>query len=222
MPSRAVLFDLDGTLADTAPDFLYSLNQLCLEEDRPLLSLDNIRPYINEGSPTLIKLALEVAVDDARYPALRARFLEHYGENISRYTTLMPGVDELLHTLERREIPWGIVTNKPAFLTHPLLDALALSERTACIVSGDEACAPKPHPASLLKACQILRCNPGTSVYVGDAKTDVLAAHRAGLHSIVASYGYIAASEAIGTWGAEAILDSMGALELWLYAQHII
>ena len=170
MPSRAILFDLDGTLADTAPDFLYSLNQLCLEEGRPLLSLDNIRPYINEGSPTLLKLALQVTLDDARYLTLHARFLQYYAENINRHTTLMPGVDGLLHTLERKEIPWGIVTNKPGGLTYPLLDALALSQRTTCIVSGDGAYAPKPHPASLLKACQILKCTPCASLYVGDAK----------------------------------------------------
>ena len=159
-PVHAVLFDLDGTLADTAPDLAYALNQVRIQQGLQPYPLETIRPHVSHGSLALTRLGFGIDNDHPDFESLRQRLLEVYQENIAAHTTLFPHMNELLLTLEQRGIHWGVVTNKPAYLTDPLMAALGLSQRAACIVSGDTTAQRKPHPMSLLHACEVTGCAP--------------------------------------------------------------
>ena len=215
-PITTVLFDLDGTLADTAPDLARALNTLLEEEGRAPLALERIRPVVSHGSPALLKLGFGLMPQDAAYAALRERLLAHYARDLCRATRLFPGVAELLAELRRRGMAWGIVTNKPAFLTDPLVQLLALAHPPACVVSGDTTANKKPHPEPLLHACRLAAGMPEECLYVGDARRDVEAGKRAGMHTLVALYGYIDENEAPHTWGADAMIEKPLDLLDWL------
>lgn len=218
----AILFDLDGTLADTAPDLLYAMNMVCAEMQRQPIGLEQMRPFVSLGSPKLIELALGISVDDANYPLVRERFLAHYAANIARHTTLMPDMSELLAHLDAANMPWGIVTNKSTVLTTPLIAALQLDARAVCVVSGDTAGKAKPDAAPLLHACASIGCDPQLCVYVGDAHTDVIAAQRAGMRAVAVSYGYIPTTEKACDWGADATVQSVNELTHWLRVNRYI
>lgn len=215
-----VLFDLDGTLADTAPDMAAALNQLRAEESLPPLPFAAIRPEVSHGSPAMLKLGFDIATDAPAYPALRQRFLDLYEAQLCRKTVLFPGVPDLLDAIERQSLRWGIVTNKPGWLTDPLLEQLALTSRATCVVSGDTTPNRKPHPDPLLHACQLASTSPAACVYVGDAVRDVQAAHAAGMATVVARYGYIADHEQPDDWGADYLIESPADLLSWLTIQH--
>ncbi|MBT7951074.1 MAG: HAD-IA family hydrolase [Gammaproteobacteria bacterium] len=199
---KNVLFDLDGTLADTAPDLAYALNLLLQEQGQLPLPLDVIKPSVSLGGIAMIKLAFDIDVDCPEFESLRNRFLEIYSTNIAKHTSLFDGMDKVLSMLESRQVPWGIVTNKPSWLTQPLMQELKLSERALCIVSGDTVEHSKPHPAPLLHACDLLACNAAQTLYVGDARRDVEAGNSAAMTTIIASYGYIDKNDDIESWGA--------------------
>ena len=213
---RAVLFDLDGTLLDTAPDFHLALNALLAEEQRAPLAPEVIRPHVSHGSPAMLRLAFGIEADHPTFDARRARFLAHYEAVLARATVPFPGVIELLDELERRGLRWGIVTNKPGWLTAPLLAAVGLAARTGCAISGDTTARAKPHPEPLLAGAAALDLAPSRCLYVGDAARDVEAARAAGMPVLVALYGYLAVDDRPQDWGGDGAIARALDLLAWL------
>ena len=208
-----VLFDLDGTLVDTAADIGRALNTVLREEGRPTLPLAAIRPQISNGSAALIELGFGVRPGEIGFDALCSRLLSCYAETPVAASVLFPGIEDVLQGLESMFRPWGIVTNKTTRLTHPVLQSMGLSDRVACVVCGDTTAHPKPHPAPLLHACTLLGCAPRQTIYVGDARRDIEAAQAARVgRTIVALYGYTGTASGILDWGADAVADSPQAL----------
>ena len=213
--STALLLDLDGTLLDTAPDMGGALNRLLAEEGREPLPQSAIRPVVSHGAVRLVKLGFP-AVDGEEFERLRLRFLELYSHHLADYTQPFPGLLEVLDELERRELPWGVVTNKPGWLTDPLMTALGLFERAGCVVSGDTVGERKPHPLPLLHAADLIRVAPEQCVYVGDAERDIQAGRAAGMRTVIAAYGYISDDDAPEQWNATGIIDHPGQLLAWM------
>ncbi len=211
-----VLFDLDGTLLDTAPDMVRALNRLRLEQGESVLPFATIRPVVSHGAAGLIELGFGISADEPGFAGLRERFLELYQAALAMDTTLFAGMEGLLARLEADAMPWGIVTNKPGWLTTPLLRALNLWDRTACVVSGDTLSQRKPHPAPLFHACSLMGIDPTGCIYVGDARPDVEAGNRAGMTTLVACFGYIGAHETPANWGAAGLLATPEDLLPWL------
>jgi N-acetyl-D-muramate 6-phosphate phosphatase len=204
----AVLFDLDGTFADTAPDLGAALNHVRGLHNLPPLPLEVTRLQASHGSAGLIKLGFNVGPDSAKFPPLREAFLSHYSANICAHTTLFPGMAELVNTLEQRGLPWGIVTNKPHRFTVPLMQALNYAERAACLVSGDTCAHAKPHPEPLLHAAKIIGVAPQNCLYLGDDKRDIDAGRAAGMKSLIALFGYIEPHADLNSWQADARIAS--------------
>ncbi|MEW6589729.1 MAG: HAD-IA family hydrolase [Pseudomonadota bacterium] len=199
---RAVLFDLDGTLVDTAPDLGHALNLQRTRHGLAPLPDELIRPQASHGARGLLGLGFGVQPDDAKFPAMREEFLELYAANICRHSRPFDGILELLAAIEARGLKWGVVTNKPARFTEPLMSLLDLAERAACIVSGDTCPQPKPHPAPMLAAAELCGAGPGACLYLGDAERDIEAARAAGMPALVAAWGYLDATDTPHTWGA--------------------
>jgi 2-phosphoglycolate phosphatase len=205
-PIQAVLFDLDGTLADTAPDLGGALNRLREEAGMQPLPLDGLRPHASNGARGLIGAGFGIDPKHERFPDLLKRFLALYENQVCTDTRLFPGVAELLVDLEQRSIPWGVVTNKIARFTQPVMAGLDLVQRAACIVSGDTAARPKPDPAPLLMACSMAGVEPDNALYLGDDLRDVQAGRAAGMLTVIAAWGYLAGSPS-GEWGADVVID---------------
>lgn len=203
---KAVLFDLDGTLADTALDLGYALNEQRRRHGLPPLPLQTIRPYASHGTRGLLDIGFNLAPQDENFQAMREEYLALYANNLCRRTCLFPGISELLGTLEQRGVRWGVVTNKPARFTEPLLEQLGLSRRSGCIVSGDSCVNAKPHPEPLLRASGEIGVEPEACLYVGDAERDVEAALAAGMRALVAGYGYLGAEDRPETWRAHGMI----------------
>jgi len=213
---RTVLFDLDGTLLDTAPDLAQALNAVRIENNRAPLPYEVIRPVVSHGGIALIELGFELEQSDPAFDPLRQRLLEIYRENISRLTRPFPGITELLENLEKRGLGWGVVTNKPGWLTDPLLKDLDLYDRAVAVVSGDTLDERKPHPAPMLYACELANSEPGQCVYIGDAQRDIEAGINAGMHTLVALFGYLQEQDDPRNWQADDMIETpMGLLE-WL------
>lgn len=215
-PPRAVLFDLDGTLLDTAPDFVLALNALRAEQALPPLAPATIRSHVSHGSAALICAGLGLAVDDPDFEQRRLRLLELYAQVLAQAAVPFAGVEEVLATLEGRALPWGIVTNKPGWLTMPLLAALGLDQRAACIICGDSTPRAKPYPDPLLAAASTLALDPADCLYVGDAERDVEAARAAGMAVLVALYGYIGVDEHPEHWGGDGSITCARDLLAWI------
>ncbi|MFU8797218.1 MAG: phosphoglycolate phosphatase [Gammaproteobacteria bacterium] len=205
---RAVLFDLDGTLLDTAPDLGYALNTLLKQEGREPLSFEHIRPIASHGSLGLLHLGFNITPADSAFKSLREQFLALYQAHIADKTTVFPGIEEVLLHLENQGIPWGIVTNKPAALTTLLLKKINLYHRAACIISGDTLPQCKPHPAPLLHACKLMNQDPTHCLYLGDAERDIQAGKRAHMKTLITAYGYISDADDIHAWKADGIIYS--------------
>lgn len=214
---KTILFDLDGTLLDTADDLTYALNQVRILQGMSTLSKDIIRPMINFGSRRMLKVALQLDEDDQNFAFLREKFLFYYEKHIADRTQLFPGIEPLLQYLQEAKMPWGIVTNKLTRYTHLVLEALNFKTPTGCVVCGDTLMRAKPHPDPILHACQLLNANPKECLYVGDAKTDVLASRAAGTSSLVALYGYIDHAEDPKIWGADGYISSPHEIIDWLH-----
>jgi len=187
---RAVLFDLDGTLADTAPDLAYAVNCMRGARNLPPLPLSATRPVTSLGARGLLNVAFGLGPEDPGYDTMREEFLQLYERHICRETRLFPGTDCLLDSLESRGLRWGVVTNKMERLARLLLDMLALTTRAACIIGGDTAARPKPHPEPLLAACQAVGVDAADCIYVGDDRRDVEAGQAAGMKVVAAKWGY--------------------------------
>jgi len=204
---QAVLFDLDGTFADTAPDLGRALNRLRVEQRLEPLPIAIMRAHASSGARGLLKAGLGLTPESDGYDVLRDRFLELYAENLCVETRLFEGIPELLSMIEARDLPWGIVTNKAKRFTEPLLRTLAVGHRAACIVSGDSTPHIKPHPAPLLQAAMLLSLPAGDCVYVGDDLRDVQAARAAGMRFVAAGWGYLGDGVDPRTWDADAVVS---------------
>ena len=199
-----MLFDLDGTLVDTAPDMVAVLQDLQREHGQEAISYDVARMSVSNGALGLIRIAFPDA-DEEHRSDLHQQYLQRYTSNVCRRSAVFPGLEALLDRLDAASRPWGIVTNKPARMTDPLLNKLGLADRSACVVSGDTLNQRKPHPAPLLHACDLAGFDPKSTVYVGDAERDVEAGRRAGMATIAVSYGYVMADDDPESWGADRI-----------------
>jgi phosphoglycolate phosphatase len=208
LPGRGVLFDLDGTLADTAPDLGFALNQMRIARGIPELPIDAVRSQASSGARGLLKAGFNIEPGQSGYDAMRDEFLDIYERNLSRNTRLFPGVSALLEQVERRGLCWGIVTNKAERFTFPLLRALALMERAACVICGDTTRNPKPHPGPMLAAAKKLGIPARQCIYVGDDERDVQAGHAAGMPVFVARYGYLGNGTPPEQWGADGFIDA--------------
>ncbi|MGC3965183.1 MAG: HAD-IA family hydrolase [Rhodocyclaceae bacterium] len=204
---RAVLFDLDGTLADTAPDLGGALNRVLAAHGRDIISLPALRPYTSQGVRGLLRAGFGIGQDSPDYANLANEVLAQYQAHICDETRLFDGMDELLANLEERGLPWGIVTNKHARFTAPLIEALRLRERAACIVSGDTTARAKPAPDPLLFAAHAIEIPADACMYIGDDKRDMVAAQSAAMLPIAAQWGYLGVDDPIDTWGATHILQ---------------
>ena len=201
---RTVLFDLDGTLVDTAPDLGYALNLQRAAHGLPGLADAVIRPQASHGARGLLSIGFDLQPEDPRFARMREEFLQLYADNICRHSRPFPGILELLAELEARGLKWGVVTNKPAAFTEPLMSILDLAERAACIVSGDTCPQSKPPPAPMLAAAELCGATPAQCLYLGDAARDIEAARAAAMPALVAAWGYLDAADEPHTWGAHA------------------
>jgi N-acetyl-D-muramate 6-phosphate phosphatase len=204
-PSRAVLFDFDGTLADTAPDLAAAVNRMRVEQGLEPLPIERLRPFASAGARGLVHAAFGIKPDDAEYASLRETFLEYYAERVCEQTTLFPGIAELLAELQARAIAWGIVTNKATRFTERIL--LELKLKPDCVACGDTTPHLKPHPAPLLHAAHQIQVSPQNCLYLGDDLRDMKAAHAAGMRAIAVGWGYHHPdSGGPGTWEAAAVI----------------
>lgn len=205
---KTILFDLDGTLVDTAPDLGRALNMQRERHGLPPLPQETIRPFASHGSRGLLGIGFGLTPSDAKFPAMRDEYLDLYDEVFTQAPVLFDGMGEVLEALESLDMQWGVVTNKPRRFTGRLMQALELDGRAACIVSGDDAERPKPYPDTLLLACELALCAPDACLYVGDAERDIVAGHAAGMRTVVARYGYLDEHDAPETWCAEFMIDT--------------
>ncbi|KWD88504.1 phosphoglycolate phosphatase [Burkholderia ubonensis] len=204
----AVLFDLDGTLADTAPDLAAAVNKMQRARGLAETPLDTLRPLASAGARGLLGGAFGITPQSADYDAMRDEFLANYATDLCVHTTLFPGIDTLLDELDARGVRWGIVTNKAMRLTQPLVGLLGLGPRAACVVGGDTTPHPKPHPAPLLHAAGQLTISPERIVYVGDDLRDIQAGSAAGMATVAAAYGYCGDGAAPGDWQAQHLVET--------------
>ncbi len=215
---HGVLFDLDGTLVDTAPQIAAALDQLISEERQPVLAYDKIRAAVSAGTSALVHLAFPEATESMRFEYLRARLLRIYFQDHLTQSKLFDGMQQVLARLGSLRLPWGIVTNKIAWLTDPLVQALQFAPEPACVISGDTAARPKPYPDPLLLAAQRLGLEARDCVYIGDARNDIIAANAAGMHCLAATYGYWDYADSPSTWQADGMIDSPLSFDRWLVA----
>lgn len=204
--TKAIFFDLDGTLADTAPDLGYALNQLLQKQGRQPLALKDYRPYVSAGTRGMLWIGFGIKPEDYHYEHLKEQFLAFYETRLCAESTLFPGIRELLIELMKRGLISGIVTNKPKKFTEPLVKMLGVSDQMAVIISGDSAARPKPAPDPLLLAASVIGVQPNSIIYVGDDMRDIMAARAAGMYSVAASYGYLGKGTEISDWKADAII----------------
>ena len=204
---KAILFDLDGTFADTAPDLAAALNHTRATRHLPPLPIEVLRPQASHGSRGLLKVGFDIEPEHPDYDKLRDIFLDYYAKNICVKTQLFGDTARLIDTLEQRGIKWGIVTNKPHRFTVPLMQALGMASRAACLISGDTCTHAKPHPEPMLKACEIIGISPAQCLYLGDDLRDMQAANAVGMRGIIANYGYVSADASVENWNAHGSIN---------------
>lgn len=202
-----VLFDLDGTLVDTAPDLAYAANQVRAEQNLPPLPLGDYRTSASGGARGMLKVALGIAPDHPDYPARKHSFLHHYRTHLAHDSHLFPGVADLLIRLQHSGIRWGIVTNKIGALTQPLVEALDLRRQASCVICGDCTPNPKPAPDPLLLAAERCGCKVGDCIYVGDDLRDIQAGAAAGMRTVAAAWGYLGQHPNPHDWQAHTVID---------------
>jgi len=205
---QAVLFDLDGTLIDSAPDLAGAGNDMRVARGLAPLPYESFRPMVGAGARGMVGIALQVVPADAEFPALRDEFLARYEQRMTQLTHVFDDIGPVLAELQARGMPWGIVTNKARRFTEPLVRSLGLQANAATVISGDTTPHAKPHPAPLLEAARQLKLDPQHCVYVGDDLRDVLAGRAAGMGTVAAAWGYLGMGEAIADWGADHVIET--------------
>ena len=213
---QVVLFDLDGTLVDSAPDLAGAANDLRAEHGLPPMDYALLRPLVGSGARGMVGAAFGVGPADAGYEALRTRFLDLYGGRLLRQTTVFDEVWTVIDALEGAGLRWGIVTNKAERLAVQVAGGLGLHPRSAVLVGGDTTPHAKPHPAPLLEAARRLAVSPGDCLYIGDDHRDMVAGRAAGMAPLAAAWGYLGTGERVQDWGADAVLDAPTQLLQWL------
>ncbi|AXY55301.1 HAD family hydrolase [Acinetobacter chinensis] len=217
---KAVLFDLDGTLIDTAADFIRIIQEMCRQEGKAVVDAELIRTQVSEGARAMVKLVYpELEVEDPVFLAHRQRFLNLYGQDIAVDTDLFTGMYPLLETLEQHQIPWGIVTNKPRALSESLLEALNLTERCAVLVCPEDVSRTKPDPEPMYLAAEQIQIIAKDCIYVGDHPRDIDAGRNAGMYTILAAYGYLplAHKDDLNAWQADCIVNDVAELQQIIY-----
>ena len=213
---EAVLFDLDGTLIDSAPDLGGAADQMRVKRGLPSLPMDSYRPMCGAGARGMLEVAFGMTPDHVDFEAMREEFFVNYGQCMTQRTYAFDGVPELIGALQARGLAWGVVTNKSQRFTDPLTAAMPLFATAGAIVSGDTTPHAKPHPAPLLEAAQRLGIAPQRCLYVGDDERDIVAGHAAGMRTVAATYGYIGSKTDVTSWNAHAQINSPLALLQWL------
>jgi 2-phosphoglycolate phosphatase len=213
---EAVLFDLDGTLADTAPDLAHTVNLMLGNRGLAPIALEKVRPHVSRGARGMILSAFAIGADHPEYPAMRDEFLRLYADNLCVDSRLFPGMESLLAHLEGESIPWGVVTNKLERFARPVIAGLGLARRAAVVVGGDTCARAKPFPDPLLFAATAMGIPPANIVYVGDDERDIQAARAAGMGAVAAGYGYLGDGSPPAQWGADAIVATVADLEGWI------
>lgn len=203
----SVLFDLDGTLIDTAPDFHWVINALLKEEGRPPVSFEFLRRYVSNGARAMVGAAFQLKEGDSNFTRLHQRMLTIYLEHLDVDSELFPGLKDCLNWLEKNNIPWGIVTNKPELYTTPVMKGLNLDNGASSVICPDHVEHKKPHPEALFLACKQINCDPENSIYVGDHIRDIQAGNRAGMTTIGATYGYLNQDENPADWNADHYIE---------------
>ncbi|MBK1722723.1 HAD family hydrolase [Thiocystis violacea] len=217
-PARdgAVLFDLDGTFADTAPDMVAALTKMLNARDRDGLPFEQVRPFCSYGARGILKVGFDLEPQDAAFEPLRTEYLAIYAAALVEQTVPFPGIPDLVDALEARGVPWGIVTNKATDLTLPLMEQIGFLDRAACIVCGDTAARPKPHPDPMFHACELIAVEPARCWYLGDAERDIRAGLAAGMGTLAALFGYLGPDDDASTWGAHGMVDHPLDVLSWL------
>lgn len=210
-----VLFDLDGTLVDTAPDLIACLNRALNAHGFDAAAPEIIKPFISHGAAAMIN-ASQPLIDGLLKADILDTMLNFYQDNIAEHTVFFSGMADTLAAIEAQGLKWGVVTNKRERFTNPLMDALKLTERAACIVSGDTTANPKPHPEPMLAACKQADVDPHECVYIGDALHDIIAGKNAQMKTLAALYGYINPGDTPETWGADALIESPEQISTWI------
>ena len=212
----AVLFDLDGTLVDSAPDLAGTANDMRVSRGSPAVPYADLRPHAGSGARGMLGVAFGLAPGQAGYEALRDEFLVHYATRLLQETRAFPQSLALLDALDERRLPWGIVTNKATYLAEPLLRGLGLHHRSQVLVAGDSTPHTKPHPAPLLEAARRLGVAPAVCVYIGDDPRDIAAGRAAGMATLAAAWGYLGLDLPAHAWQADAVLTQPQQLLQWL------
>ena len=214
--ARAVLFDLDGTLADTAPDLTDALNELLMQHGKQKLPYERVQKYVSQGSVAMLKLGFGESLKESHINELRDNFFNFYDSTLCNKTKLFPDVPDLLDSLDRASIPWGIVTNKPSRFVEPLLLHLDIATRTICTVCGDTLLQSKPSPEPLHHAANLIGIDESECIYIGDDPRDVHAGTAANMTTAVAAYGYVEDEQDPHSWGADYVLENPLQLKDWL------
>lgn len=215
-----VLFDLDGTLVDTAPDLIACLNEALVHHGLPAAAPERIKPYISHGAKAMIAGSLTAPLDEETQARILDFLHDCYQRNIAKQSAVFAGMPETLAAIEALGLKWGIVTNKLARFTKPLTDALNLTGRAACIISGDTAAKPKPYPEPMWAACDKVGVKPEECVYIGDAVHDIAAGKNARMKTLAALYGYLNPDDRPETWGADALIASPRHIFQWIEANQ--
>lgn len=205
---EAVLFDLDGTLIDTAPDMALALNIQLEKHGKNRLGDNKIRPWVSHGAAALLKIGFGIEQNNSDFDSMRQEYLEIYSNNLSVKSQPFAGIEELIAKLDDQSISWGVVTNKPEYLAAPLMESFEFSQSMKILIGGDTVKPAKPSPKPLFVACKKMQCIPTKSIYIGDAERDITAGNAAGMLTVLAQYGYITAQDRPEQWQADLSVDS--------------
>ena len=205
--TKAVLFDLDGTFADTAPDLCLAINRMRVKRNLPEIPVSATRPVTSLGARGLLGVGFGMKPDDDGYIAMRDEFLDYYNNELCVHTVLFPGMESLITALEKRTVRWGIVTNKAERFAKPLISQLGLDARCGCVIGGDTTARTKPHPEPLLAACRVINIDPQFCIYVGDDERDIIAGRAAGMRTVAVGYGYLNGGRP-EAWGADVVVQT--------------
>ena len=207
-PIHAILFDLDGTLIDSAPDLGAAADKMRVERGLPSLPIADYRPFAGSGARGMLRVAFGMSPEDAAFPEMREEFFQNYERRMTQDTIVFEGVDEMLANLVAKALQWGVVTNKSKRFTDPLSQQMSLFATAGAVISGDTTPHAKPHPEPLLEAARRIGIAPEACVYVGDDERDIIAGKAAGMYTVAAVYGYLGEKQSVAHWGADDVIDS--------------